>query len=519
VAGLDDEELREVLLGVRERDVPAYLDSLLGALPWEDVGVVGFSCTFQQNAASFALARRLKERHPHLTTVFGGANFDGEMGPQLVRSVECVDMAVVGEGDVVFPLLLEALAGGEDLAALPGLARRVDGEVVVTPPAPPYREMDALPPPDYDEYFERAEALGVLPRGGRREVWIPFESARGCWWGEKHHCTFCGLNGTGMAFRAKSPSRVREELAWQARRYRSFRFEAVDNILDMRYLDRLLPELIESEADYEIFYEVKANLSRAQLRSLARAGVRHIQPGLESLSTAVLRLMDKGTSASQNVIVLGWAQHSDIHVSWNILWGVRGESERDYADQAALIPHLVHLRPPESADRIWLERFSPLYSRPDAFPVRFRKPDPSYRQVYPERVDLDKVAYFFEYEFRDALPDSTYAPLSEAVRAWSAAWDGDAPRPVLTSWSSPGFLQIYDGRRRGEGGTYTFHDVLADIYLACSDRPIGARAVAERLDLPAEAVREAVREFAERGLMLVDGPRALSLALPAGRGR
>ncbi|SEH03267.1 ribosomal peptide maturation radical SAM protein 1 [Nonomuraea solani] len=513
---VDDEEFRDLLTAIREREVPAYLDALMKALPWEEAAVVGFSCTFQQNAASFALARRLKARHPRLLTVFGGANFDGEMGLELVRSVECVDAAVIGEGDVAFPRLLAAVAEGTGLDEIPGLARRVRGEVVATPPAPLRRDMDALPPPDYDEYFEHAEELGLLARTSRREVWIPFEAARGCWWGERHHCTFCGLNGTSMAFRAKSPERLLAELAGQARRYRSFRFEAVDNILDMRYLEDLLPRLIASEADYDIFYEVKANLSRAHLRRLARAGVRYLQPGLESLSTNVLRLMRKGTTAAQNVNLLRWAQHYDIHVAWNILWGFPGESERDYAGQAALVPHLTHLRPPESAARIWLERFSPLAG--GAFPLRFRRPDPSYAHVYPADVDLDKVAYFFEYAFLDALPDDAYAGLDRAVTAWAAAWSEGRP-PELTYWSAPGFLQIHDGRNPDTEGTYTFHDHLAAIYLACSERPITAAAVAGRLGLPVEAVRAALEEFAGRGLVFLDGPRALALALPARHGR
>ena len=73
---------------VREKQVPAYLDALTDSTAWNQVRLVGFSSTFQQNAASFALARRLKERFPHLATVFGGANFDGEMGLELVRAVE-----------------------------------------------------------------------------------------------------------------------------------------------------------------------------------------------------------------------------------------------------------------------------------------------------------------------------------------------------------------------------------------------------------------------------------------------
>jgi hypothetical protein len=87
-------ELRERLLRIRNIDVPAYLDALVDSFSWAEATVVGFSSTFQQNAASFALARRLKRRHPHIVTVFGGANFDSEMGPELVRAIDCIDVAV-----------------------------------------------------------------------------------------------------------------------------------------------------------------------------------------------------------------------------------------------------------------------------------------------------------------------------------------------------------------------------------------------------------------------------------------
>src|SRR5215469_11572356 len=120
--GLSSEELREKLLQIRDIDVPAYLDSLVGTFPWEEAAVVGFTSTFQQNAASFALARRLKQRYPHIVTIFGGANFDSEMGPELVRTVNWIDVAVIGEGDETFPRLLSALTAGTDLSGVPGIA-------------------------------------------------------------------------------------------------------------------------------------------------------------------------------------------------------------------------------------------------------------------------------------------------------------------------------------------------------------------------------------------------------------
>jgi ribosomal peptide maturation radical SAM protein 1 len=514
------EVARNQLLRTRDHDVPIFLDNLMSTFPWHEVRIVGFSSTFQQNTASFAMARRIKARYPDIVTVFGGANFDDEMGLEWVRSVKYIDLAVIGEGDQAFPGLLSALASGSDPAGVPGVALRVGDRVVATPPAPPPANLDDLPAPDYDEYFEQAESLGLLPRAGHRNVWIPFESARGCWWGAKHHCTFCGLNGTAMRFRAKSPQRVLDEFARQVRRYRSFRFQAVDNILDMSYLTTLFPAIVENGMDYEIFYEAKANLTRAQLRLLARGGVTVLQPGLESLSSNVLRLMDKGVRAAQNINLLRWAQYYGIHVAWNILWGFPGETACDYAEQAAVVPHLTHLRPPSNTDRIWLERFSPLYNQPDRFRLRHRTPERSYRHVYPKTIDLAQAAYFFEYEPDDALPDSAYEGLRQAVANWSEVWKEDDP-PVLTYWSAPGFLQIYDSRHKGREGTYTFHDTLADIYLACSERPTTASAVRDalQLDMSVTTVRQALEQFHERGLVFLDDTLALALALPAVAGR
>jgi ribosomal peptide maturation radical SAM protein 1 len=513
-------DVREKLLRTRDRDVPVYLDTLIDAFSWEDVAVVGFSSTFQQNAASFALARRLKQRHPKIMTVFGGANFDGEMGPELVRTVDCVDAAVIGAGEVAFPRLLSVLAAGGDLGDVPGLARRVGGQVKVTAPPPAADHLDDLPIPDYDEYFEHAGNLGVLPKGGRHDVWLPIETARGCWWGAKHHCTFCGLNGTTMRFRSKSPERILDELATQAKRYHSFHFGAVDNILDMACFTKLFPVLAENETGYEIFYEVKANLSREQLKLLAQAGVTHIQPGIESLSSNVLRLMRKGVRASQNVNLLRWARYYGIRVEWNLLWGFPGETEQDYADQAAVMPHLRHLPPPANSARIWLERFSPMFTAQDTFRLRYRAPERSYRYVYPGSVDLERVAYFFDYELDGGLPDSTYSGVRRAADDWSSAWLGDTP-PVLTYRSAPHSIQIYDERQRGQGGSYSLEDTLADLYLACTDRPTTAAAVRRALDLhlPVEGIQELFAEFQKLGLMFLDGQFALALAVPAITGR
>jgi ribosomal peptide maturation radical SAM protein 1 len=505
---------------LRRTEVPRYLDRLLAAIPWGNFQVVGFTSTFQQNAASFALATRIKQRFPHVQTLFGGANFEGEMGLELMRTVACIDHAVIGEGDQAFPELLSALHQGHDSAEVPGVVSRRGGEVTPLRPRPLFRQLDDLPVPDYDEYFERAEQFELLPRRAHRQVGIPFESARGCWWGQKHHCTFCGLNGTGMAFRSKSPGRLLRELGELASRYRSFHFEAVDNILDPSYLEKLFVLLTRAGTDFEFFYEVKSNLTRTQLKTLRDGGVRRIQPGIESLSSHVLKLMRKGVTGIQNVNTLRWARYYGIDVAWNVLWGFPGENTDDYNRQLNLLRLLAHLQPPTACGRIRLERFSPLFARREEFPAIRLHPEASYHYVYPPRINLERVAYFFDYQLEDTLPDSVFEPTQEAIEVWQAAWAGPN-RPALTFWSAPDLLQVEDRRDPGAVGTHTFRGLLASVYAACSDRPVAAAEVQQKLglDWPTADMEAVLDEFCKRRVMMRDGNLFLSLALPASEGR
>jgi ribosomal peptide maturation radical SAM protein 1 len=505
------------LRALRDIEVPRFLDHVVKSIDWPEFDIVGFTSTFQQNVASFALAARIKERDPSVVTLFGGANFDGEMGAELVRSVKCIDYAVSGEADEAFPEFLTVYAAGGEPADVPGIICR-RGDTVVGPKLrSPFASLDTLPTPNYDDYFARAEALGILDKVTRRSVGIPFESARGCWWGQKHHCTFCGLNAETMTFRAKSPHRLLEELAELSQRYRTFHFEAVDNILSMAYLESFLPALLKENCQYCLFYETKANLRREQIRLLSEAGVRCIQPGIESFSSNVLALMRKGVRAAQNVNLLRWASYYNINVIWNIIWGFPGESETDYRLQSALLPHLVHLDPPLSASRIWMERFSPIFADRGHFPMRCVGPEASYGHVYPRHMQHERLAYFFDYELTDPLPDSVYAPIIAQVRAWQSAWERPE-RPTMTFRHSREFLQIDDRRQCGEALTYTLAGPLASLYAASSERPVRSSRLQESLavDWSIEKIEATLDQLCTKGLMMRDGEDFLSLALPAG---
>lgn len=509
---------RQWLRDVRHRAVPEYLDELVEQTDWGAYGVVGLTSTFQQNNSSFAFARRLKQRWPGLVIVLGGANFDGPMGRAWMEGVDWIDHAVTGEGDVAFPALLAAIDDSIDAPSLAGVtSRRADGSLATNPPGPLLHDLDALPVPDYDEFFERAERLGLLPRSRARTVELPFESSRGCWWGERRHCTFCGLNGTNMHYRSKAPDRVLDEIATLAQRYGSFRFEAVDNILDRSYLDTLLRTITESESDYRFFFEIKANQSRDEVRRLRAAGVHRMQPGIESVSSHVLGLMRKGIRASANVNLLRWATYYGIEIGWNILCGFPGETVADYEEQADLLRSLVHLQPPIHCGRIHIDRFSPVFEDRESFEVRDLRPEPSYGYSVAARVDIGDAAYHFQGELAGSLPDSAYAGTEAAVEGWKALHQGERPRPTLVASWTPGLLHIDDGRDPAEPVTHVIEGAVADLYLACFDEPRTPAALRTELgvEAPLHDIETALDSLCQRRLMLRDGNLFLALALPA----
>ena len=158
---------------------------------------------------------------------------------------------------------------------------------------------------------------------------VVVETSRGCWWGAKHHCTFCGLNGDTMAFRSKSPARAFDEIDGLTRRHGIDKVGCVDNILDMDYVATLFPQLAASGLQLELFYEVKSNLRYDQLLTLRHGGMRQIQPGIESFSDQVLQLMDKGVTGLQNIQLLRWSEELGIDCAWNLLAGFPGETSRN----------------------------------------------------------------------------------------------------------------------------------------------------------------------------------------------
>lgn len=505
---LDDAAVRR-LLRVRAYCEP-FLDHCLRTIPWDRYGVVGFTSTFEQNLASLALARRVKEAHPGLTVVLGGANWEGPMGEELHHRFPFVDVVCSGESDESFPALVRAVAAGRhELGDLPGIVWRDGaGNTRVNGPARPVEDLDGLPVPDFHPFFRDLEGS---PAGGSLAPSLLLETARGCWWGARSHCTFCGLNGGSMGFRSKSAGRALDEIRELSQRHGISRLNVTDNILDMRYFRTLLPLLAGEGLAVRLFYEVKANLSHAQVRGLAAAGVEEIQPGIESMSDHVLALMRKGTTALRNLQLLKWCREFDIRADWNLLYGFPGETAGDYEEMVRLLESVTFLDPPTAYGPIRLDRFSPFHEDPAAFGMVNVRPMEPYRHLYPVPPEsLARIAYYFEFDYEDGREAASVAgPAVEFVRSWMA----DGRRGDLWVFPDGDGGVVVDDRRPGSAGTTRLSGWRAAVFEACDRaQPLADVArFAAGLGAGTGELAAFLGTCVRRRLMLVQGGSCLAL--------
>ncbi|RMH19771.1 MAG: RiPP maturation radical SAM protein 1 [Acidobacteria bacterium] len=501
------------LLAVRDERTVSFLDFCLERIDWRRFELIGFTVVFQQMAASLALARRLKERHPEIPIVFGGATFEDDIGEAILRGCPWVDHVHCGDADATFPQLIERLRSGAELDGLPGVMwRDGDGGIRFAGRAPNHLDMSTTPIPDFDEYFYARRESGYAAWPEAEEPLLPIETARGCWWGEKAHCTFCGLNRAGMTFRAKPVEQVLEMLEALSRRYGVYHFDAIDNIMATDYVDQLFGRLAQSHTDLKVHYEIRPYLTRRQLRDLRRGGLFSVQPGIESLSTHVLKLMRKHSTGVRNLSFMKWCTYYGINNLYNILMGFPGETEEDYRLQCEVIAKVPHLQPPWGIARVRADRGSPMFTEPETQAISRLYPSYAYRFIYPpERFDLERVSYYFDHDQERVLGEEGYREIHRRVKEWQARWR-ERPRPSLTyrkAWRS---IRV-DDRRNGAARTFTLGERAARLYEQLSE-PRSARALAAAWDDAGWLEETLERLIAEDLVVHLDG-RYLALALPA----
>jgi magnesium-protoporphyrin IX monomethyl ester (oxidative) cyclase len=340
-----DHEVRLDANNIRYGLSPQEIRSRIEAYRPDVVGVTCIQSMRYYEAQE--IVRITKDVDAKIVTVMGGTHVTGL--PELCVSDLNLDFAVIGEGELVFHRLLKALEDGGDLSAIPGVARRVGGEVQINPERLYIHDFDAMPMPAWDllpmeSYFR----VGVGPSQHMLNRYAILVTSRGC----PHQCYYCpSFACWGGKYRALSPDKVFEQIAHLNHAYQveTILFEEHNFISHRKRVLRICELLRKSGLN--ITWSVPngmevSHLDYDYIGDMAASGCNMLHLAIETTTQAVYDRLDKRMDYDHARQVIQWGKRFGMKVVTLFMLGFPEESKEDmertidYAER--LDPDYVH---------------------------------------------------------------------------------------------------------------------------------------------------------------------------------
>jgi radical SAM superfamily enzyme YgiQ (UPF0313 family) len=244
--------------------------------------------------------------------ILGGAGYS--IFPDSALRYLGADMGIQGEGEVVFPRLVERIGKGAQVSDLPGV--HLPGQ-----PAQGRSFEENL-----DDLLLPAPNLWVPPGADQRKLWVPVQSRRGC----PLDCTFCSTSVIeGKSVRSRSPARIVQWLE-RLRETGSRDFNFVDNTFNLppTHAKDLCRQIIQAKLDLHLWCLIYPKwIDRELVELMRQAGCRQISFGFESGSDRMLRSLNKQFNRDEVGAVSEMFAEAGIERMGFLLLGGPGETK------------------------------------------------------------------------------------------------------------------------------------------------------------------------------------------------
>lgn len=530
-------EIGKVGLKQLSEGLDLIVDRFVLGIDWANLGLAGISVSLCQMTTSLLLIQRIKRRCPSLPVVVGGSTFSGERPENLTAVFPEIDHLVQGEGETALAELVEHYCrdNGSSRSTLAGFS----GRSLIA-------DLDQLPRPDYDDYFE---LLQSLPQEERFFPVLPVEASRGCWWQARTKrgqglpssgrpkpgwppnedidadhskgCTFCNLNLQWRGYRNKSPNKIAQEIDELTSRHQVLSVAFMDNLLPRKGHFELFAKLIGTGKNYKLFAEIRADTPRAMLQSMYLAGVRELQVGIEALSTKLLRKMNKGVTALRNIEMMRHCEAMGIRHGGNLMLCFPGSTDQEASETLRNIQRVRIYRPLKPVG-FWLGLDSPVCRNFADFGIQRIGNHARWFAMFPERIARRLRFLVQGYRGDRARQRRIWAPVAAMVRSWEQEYTvlmrdnfgRGTCGPVLGYQDGRDFLLIIQRRVGLPNILHRLNAPSREVYLYCRTNRSRQRIQAAFPALPSDKLDGFLRMMADKGLMLGEAERFLSLAVP-----
>lgn len=300
---------------------PQAVDAFLRQRGVRAVGIGCMTCEFPQAAAQ---ARRLKQAHPGMIVIMGGAHPSG--GPEDCLATGAVDYVIAGEGEIALTRLLDALQRGQQPNNIAGLWRIRDGCIIPNVPAE-VPDVELLPRPAYDlldlEKYFQLDSPWHFPKSNRV---VQFLTSRGC----PYRCSYCHTIH-GKRYRGVSPGQIIDQMAWLVRDYRVEEFMIVDDVFnfDLERAKQICRGIIERKLNVHLQFPngVRGDRFDEELvRLMAQAGAHFMSIAIETVSEKFQKLIRKNLKIEKAMEAIRWGRKYGVEVCGFFMIGFPGET-------------------------------------------------------------------------------------------------------------------------------------------------------------------------------------------------
>lgn len=356
--------------------------------------------------------------------LLGGPVFNMAGTAAAWRSIPGLTAIVGGEVDLVLPQIVEAAClkegAAEALLAFDGVTLP-DGRR--SRPAPPLRELDRVPVPDFTDF----------PWDRYRFRVIPMMTGRGCQW---NRCTFCSdvVSASGRTFRTRSVESVLHEMREQSRRHQTSNFLFLDIKLNSNpamlrgIVDNVQSVVHGAQWVGTVHVDQRRDngLSLRELRAAVAAGMRRVSFGLESGSQRMLDLMDKGCTVERNAEFIRHAHEAGLSVRCTMFKGFPGETAEDLELTARFLeahgPYIDRLRYNDFSIHEDTPVYASVLNEPSKYP-QMRIVSWDHRQGRARYVNTDTGSAAYRRAKARVLA-AVYAINRRRIRTSAHAFDG-----------------------------------------------------------------------------------------------
>ena len=249
--------------------------------------------------------------------------------PHDVLNNKCIDIGVIGEGEITFKEILDGLELGGNLYNIDGIAYRENGNIVIHNERGYIKNLDELPFPAWNiiDLAKYAHTTGASMIGFR--PYMLLLTSRGC----PFQCIYCH-NIFGKRFRARSADNVLREMNSLIKDYHINDFEIIDDIsnFDKDRIKIIFKGIIDRNWKVNLSFPngLRADmLDEETIHLMSKAGVSQILIAVETVSPRLQKTIKKNLHLDKVKKMIDQSVNIGMFVMGSFILGLPTETVKE----------------------------------------------------------------------------------------------------------------------------------------------------------------------------------------------